>query len=110
MKTPYWSLLERIFVPPLLCFPMSLETDGAMAFADEFRKFILRYRGIGIKVFERFCFGEGSSITILGEGLRELGRMSDPNTQEARMHLLRRCLTHPSPISERSSRLGFEAC
>ena len=44
------------------------ETDGAMAFADEFRKFILRYRGIGIKVFERFCLGEGSSITILWGG------------------------------------------
>jgi hypothetical protein len=81
--------------------------NNELAFADEFRNFILKYRALGVRVFERFCLREGASIAVIAEGLRELGRMTDPNTHEARMQFLRKCLTHPSPIVRDAAGLGL---
>jgi hypothetical protein len=83
------------------------ESDHELAFANEFRNFILRYGRLGTRIFEQLCLGEGTRITVLVEGLRELGRMIDPNTVDARMQLLRKCLTHPSPIVRDAAGLGL---
>jgi hypothetical protein len=81
--------------------------NEVLDFADRFREFILKYRILGVRTFERFCLSEGANLAVLAEGLREFGRMIEPTTQDARMQLLRKCLTHPAPRIRDAAGLGL---
>jgi hypothetical protein len=81
--------------------------NEVLDFADRFHEFILKYRILGVRTFERFCLAEGANLAVLAEGLREFGRMIEPTTQDARMQLLRKCLTHPAPRIRDAAGLGL---
>jgi hypothetical protein len=84
------------------------ETDEGFEYADEFRKFVLRFTDVGLRAFTKYCIGfEGARSSIMLEGLRELGRMCDLETHDARFRVLRMCLTHPSSSVRDAAGLGL---
>ena len=84
------------------------ESRENRSFAEEFRTYMLRYRSAGLRLFERLCLTEGADFLVLAEGLQELGQLDDTGTHDARLRLLRKCLTHPSVHMRGAAGLGFQ--